>query len=93
MIHSYDCMLVGDEDEQLTEPELEMVFSECGDDAEGIMLLSNDVPEGYPEHLNLLKLVSDQAAGLDFGTGCLDFLIKESDLRFGNWKRTKAVLR
>lgn len=32
MIHSYDCMLVGDEDEQLTEPELEMVFSECGDD-------------------------------------------------------------
>ncbi|MBQ2113004.1 MAG: DUF1963 domain-containing protein [Bacteroidales bacterium] len=86
------CMLVGDEDEQLTEPELEIVFSECRDDAEGIKMLSRVVPEGYPEHLNLLELVSEQTSGLDFGSGKLEILIKESDLKFGNWKRAKAVL-
>ncbi len=86
------CMLVGDEDEQLTEPELEIVFSECNDDAEGIKMLSRAVPEGYPEHLNLLELVSEQTSGLDFGSGKLEILIKESDLKFGNWKRAKAVL-
>lgn len=86
------CMLVGDEDEQLTEPELEIVFSECNDDAEGIKMLSRVVPEEYPEHLNLLELVSEQTSGLDFGSGKLEILIKESDLKFGNWKRAKAVL-
>ncbi len=86
------CMLVGDEDEQLTEPELEIVFSECRDDAEGIKMLSRVVTEGYPEHLNLLELVSEQTSGLDFGSGKLEILIKESDLKFGNWKRAKAVL-
>lgn len=86
------CMLVGDEDEQLTETELEIVFSECEDEDEGIKMLSNDIPDGYPDHINLLKLVSDSASGLDFGSGRLDFLIKNSDLGFGNWKKTKAVL-
>ena len=86
------CMLVGDEDEQLTETELEIVFSECEDEDEGIKMLSNDIPGGYPDHINLLKLVSDSASGLDFGSGRLDFLIKNSDLGFGNWKKTKAVL-
>ena len=87
------CMLVGDGDEQLTEPELEIVFSQCDDDAEGIKMLSLSVPEGYPEHISLLHLVSDSVAGLDFGTGALDLLIKESDLGFGNWKKAKAVLK
>lgn len=86
------CMLVGDEDEQLTESELEIVFSECEDEAEGIKMLSNDLPDGYPDHINLLKLVSDSVSGLDFGSGRLDFVIKNSDLGFGNWKKTKAVL-
>lgn len=86
------CMLVGDEDEQLTENELEIVFSECEDEAEGIKMLSNDLPDGYPDHINLLKLVSDSVSGLDFGSGRLDFVIKNSDLGFGNWKKTKAVL-
>ena len=36
------CMLVGDEDEQLTEPELEIVFSECNDNEEGIKMLFKD---------------------------------------------------
>lgn len=87
------CMLVGDEDEQLTEPELEIVFSQCDDDAEGIKMLSLSVPEGYLEHISLLHLVSDSVAGLDFGTGALDLIIKESDLGFGNWKKAKAVLK
>lgn len=87
------CMLVGDEDEQLTEPELEIVFSECNDEAEGIKMLTGTAPEGYPEHLNLLELVSEQTSGLDFGSGKLEILIKESDLKFGNWKRAKAVLK
>ena len=86
------CMLVGDEDEQLTENELEIVFSECEDEAEGIKMLSNDLPDRYPDHINLLKLVSDSVTGLDFGSGRLDFVIKNSDLGFGNWKKTKAVL-
>ena len=86
------CMLVGDEDEQLTENELEIVFSECEDEAEGIKMLSNDLPGNYPDHTNLLKLVSDSVSGLDFGSGRLDFVIKNSDLGFGNWKKTKAVL-
>lgn len=86
------CMLVGDEDEQLTENELEIVFSECEDEAEGIKMLSNDLPGSYPDHTNLLKLVSDSVSGLDFGSGRLDFVIKNSDLGFGNWKKTKAVL-
>ena len=86
------CMLVGDEDEQLTENELEIVFSECEDEADGIKMLSNDLPGNYPDHTNLLKLVSDSVSGLDFGSGRLDFVIKNSDLGFGNWKKTKAVL-
>ena len=86
------CMLVGDEDEQLTENELEIVFSECEDEAEGIKMLSNDLPGNYPDHTNLLKLVSDSVSGLDFGSGRLDFVRKNSDLGFGNWKKTKAVL-
>ena len=86
------CMLVGDEDEQLTENELEIVFSECEDEADGIKMLSNDLPGCYPDHTNLLKLVSDSVSGLDFGSGRLDFVIKNSDLGFGNWKKTKAVL-
>ncbi len=84
------CMLVGDEDEQLTEPELEIVFSECVDNESCIkMLAASDVPE----HLSLLRLVSNAAGGLDFGEGSLDIIIKQSDLGYGNWKKSKAVLK
>ncbi len=84
------CMLVGDSDEQLTEPELEIVFSECDDSEPGIkMLCGCDVPD----HLTLLQLVSDAVGGLDFGTGALNVIIKSSDLGYGNWKKAKAVLK
>ncbi len=83
-------MLVGDSDEQLTEPELEIVFSECADSDQCIKMLSNC---GLSDHISLLSLVSDAAAGLDFGTGSLEIIIKESDLGYGNWKKARAVLK
>ncbi|MBQ7812330.1 MAG: DUF1963 domain-containing protein [Bacteroidales bacterium] len=92
------CQLVGDENESLTEPELEMVFEECDDQADGIKLLGLphgwDVSEVYPEHRNLLQISGCQEAGLNFGSGLsLNILMKDSDLKFGNWKRSKAVFR
>ncbi len=84
------CMLVGDADEQLTEPELEIVFSECAVDEPGIKMLC---PCETPDHLTLMHLVSDTVSTLDFGSGSLDFIIKTSDLGFGNWKKAKALLK
>ena len=91
------CMLVDDEDQQLTETELEIVFSECEDNAEGLKLLGTSCKEGtrneYPELGNLLQLASDGIGGLEFPEGTeLNVMMKESDLKFGNWKKTKAYL-
>ena len=85
------CMLVGDEDEQLTEPELEIVFSECGDDEPGIKMLCNDSIQ--PEHLTLMQMVSDTVSGLNLQDKKMSFIMKDSDLKFGNWKRAKAILQ
>ncbi len=83
------CMLVGDEDEQLTEPELEIIFSECADSEPCIKMLGDT---DIQEHVNLLSLVSDAVSGMDFNSGRLDAVIKESDLGYGNWKKVKALL-
>ena len=85
------CMLVGDEDEQLTEPELEIVFSECNDDEEGIKMLCNDSEN--PDHQTLIRIVSDAVAGIDLRDKALNLTMKDSDLKFGNWKRLKAILK
>lgn len=85
------CMLVGDEDEQLTEPELEIVFSECNDNEEGIKMLCCDMDN--PENETLLKLVTDTVSGLDIRNKSISITMKDSDLKFGNWKRAKAVLK
>ena len=84
------CMLVGDEDEQLTEPELEIVFSECADEEECIKMLGDS---NIADHTSFLKIISDQTAGMDFNGGNLEIIIKDSDLGFGNWKRAKAILK
>ncbi len=84
------CMLVGDEDEQLTEAELEIIFSECSDDEPCIKMLCRSE---NAEHITLLQLVSDAAGGLDFGNGSLDIIISDSDLCYGNWKKFRAVLK
>jgi uncharacterized protein YwqG len=85
------CMLVGDEDEQLTGPELEIVFSECNDDEEGIKMLYNDSEN--PDQQTLVSIVSDTIAGIDLRDKTLNLIMKDSDLKFGNWKRLKAVLK
>lgn len=84
------CMLVGDEDEQLTEPELEITFSECGNDEACIKMLAEVA--GEPDHISLLQLNSDAQGGIDMQNRTVDLIIKESDLGFGNWKRAKAVM-
>lgn len=84
------CMLVGDEDEQLTEPELEIVFSECPDGSEGILLLPSE--EAEADHQTLLRMVSDQISGMNLNSGSIDIIMKNSDLGFGNWKRAKAIM-
>ncbi|MBR2129185.1 MAG: DUF1963 domain-containing protein [Bacteroidales bacterium] len=87
------CILVDDEDQSLTEPELEITFSECEDGAEGhLMLACGDHDATGMVHL--LRLVSDEKIGLLFNDGAaLDVMIKESDLKYGNWKKAKAFLR
>lgn len=91
------CILVDDEDQPLTDPEMEIVFSECDDAADGIKLLGvpffEDVRQQYPDMINLLQLDENDEIGLRFyDGGNLNLLMKESDLKFGNWKRGKAFL-
>ena len=92
------CILVDDEDQPLTEPEMEMEFFECEEDAQGFKLLGipffEDVRQNYPEYINLLQLEDEDEIGLRFyDCGSLNVMIKESDLKFGNWKKTKAHLQ
>lgn len=90
-------ILVDDEDQPLTDHELEMVFSPCDDEEKGLKLLGRPcgagVHEACPDMINFLQLCSDEVSGLDFGNGgTLNLLISEKDLGFGNWKKTRAVL-
>ena len=78
------CQLVDDENQGLADTEMEMIFSECDDDAPCLKILGNlpeDIAADYPDHINLLKIDN------------LSIIIKDTDLKFGNWKRSKAVLR
>ena len=87
-------MLVGDEDEQLTEPELEITFSECEDSDFGTkMLCATPDTEQYPDHTTLLHIVTDPVTGFELGEGSLEIVMKDTDLKFGNWKKTKACLK
>lgn len=92
------CMLVDDEDQTLTEPEMEIIFTECDNSAEGIKMLGfpteEKVRESYSEYLNLLQLTSSQEAGIEFpdGSAGICLMMKESDMKYGNWKKTKAYL-
>lgn len=91
------CMLVDDDDQQLTESELEIVFTECDDKDQGIKLLGNPSKEGtekeYADMGNLLQITSDSVSGMNFPPETvLNIMMKDSDLKFGNWKKTKAYL-
>jgi hypothetical protein len=90
-------MMVDDEGQTLTEPELTVTFEECADDAPGIKLLgvpmSETVKDKYEGYVNMLQIDNDEALSVDFGKGsALYILMKESDLDFGNWKRGLAFL-
>lgn len=91
------CMMVDDEDQPLTEKELEICFEECEDDAPGIKLLgtpvSEELKEKFTSHINLLQIDNDKTLTINLGEGSiLNLLMKESDLKFGNWKKTVAYL-
>ena len=90
------CMLVDDEDQALTERELEIVFSECADDEKCIKLLGAPsdpaVAQKYSDLLNLLQIVRSENLDVEFD-GELNLLMKPSDLTYGNWKKTIAHLR
>jgi hypothetical protein len=84
-------MLTDDDDQSLTDPELEITFSQC-EDGEDVCRILGDSTDG--QLLNFLRIPSDQTLELDFAPEgkALNILIKESDLHFGNWKKSKAVL-
>jgi hypothetical protein len=89
-------MLVDDEDQALTERELEILFSECADDEKCIKLLGTPsdpaVAQHYSDLLNLLEIVRTENLDLEF-EGELNLMMKPSDLHYGNWKKTKVHLR
>ena len=90
------CMLVDDEDQALTEREMEIVFSACEDNEKCIKMLGNptapEVADKYEGLVNLLQIVRDTNLDVEFD-GELNLMMKESDLHFGNWKKTIAHLR
>lgn len=91
------CIMVDDEDNSLTEPELEMIFEGCDDSGSGLKLLgipdAEEVRNTYPEMISLLQIDSDEELGVNLGeNGRLNLMMKPSDLKFCNWKKTKAYL-
>ena len=78
------CMMTGEDGEQLTEPEMEMVFAACEDDAPGLKLGG---VSSYMENSDLVNLLQ-----IDEASSAINILMKESDLKFGNWKRSKGYL-
>ena len=89
------CMLVDDDDQSLTEKEMEITFSTCSDEEKCIKILgkpsSAEVVDKYDGLVNLLQIVRDTNLDVEFD-GELNLLMKTSDLKFGNWKKTIAHL-
>lgn len=91
------CIMVDEDDNPITEPEREIVFSECADDADGIKLLGipfyEEIRMEYPDMINLLQIDEDDELCMRFyDCGMVNLMMKESDLKFRNWKKTKAYL-
>ena len=91
------CILVDDDDQPLTEPEMEMEFFACDDDANISRILGSpsgdEVKRNYQDHISLLHLVNNEEIALNFGeNGILQTLMNDSDLRFQNWKRALTHL-
>ena len=56
-------------------------------------MLAGVADEGYPDHVSLLQIASDAIGGIELKDQTINVLMKDSDLKFGNWKRAKAVLK
>ncbi len=87
------CILVDDDDNELAEPEMAIEFSQCADDADGHKLLGvpffQEIKEQFPDCVSLLQIDEDDALGIRFhDSGMFNFIIKDSDLKFCNWKRS-----
>jgi hypothetical protein len=55
--------------------------------------MSQEVQENYKGYVNMLQIDNDETLAVDFGKdSALYLLMKESDLKFGNWKRALAYL-
>ena len=91
------CILVDDDDNPLAEKAMELSFERCEDRAMGHKLLGlpfyDDVAQWNEGCLNLLQIDEDDDLGIRFyDSGTFNFLIKESDLKYGNFKKTFGYL-
>ena len=91
------CILVDDEDNELAEPEMAIEFSACDDRENGHILLGKpfyeDVENDCEGCCNLMQIDEDDELGIRFyDCGTFNIMMKESDLKFGNWKRAFGYL-
>ena len=90
------CVMVDDDDQSLTEKEMEIVFSECNPEEKCIRLLgipaNGEVAQKYPGMISLLQLTASENFTIEF-EGELNLMMKPSDLGYGNWKKTTAHLQ
>lgn len=83
------CILTDDEDNELAEEALKIVFGTGGN---GLRMLCPE-DRSADGDVCLLRLRTDSIAGLSFPEGgSFKIMIKESDLRFGNWKKAFGIL-
>ena len=91
------CILVDDGDNELAEPEMAIEFSACPDKEGGHILLGRpfyeDVDNDCEGCCNLLQIDEDDDLDIRFyDCGTFNIMMKESDLKFGNWKRAFGYL-
>ena len=90
-------VLVDDDNNALAEPEMAIEFSACNEKADGIKLLGlpffDEVCEENPDAVNLLQIDCEDDLGIRFfDCGNFNIMMKASDLKFGNWKRSFGYL-
>ena len=90
-------IMVDDDDQPVTDEALEMSFSSCDDQADGIKLLGipffEEVREQYPDCVNLLQIDGDETADINFyDSGMLNIMVSQADLAKGLLKRPKTYM-
>lgn len=90
-------IMVDDDDQPVTDEALEMSFSSCDDQADGIKLLGipffEEVREQYPDCANLLQIDGDETADINFyDSGMLNIMVSQADLAKGLLKRPKTYM-